>query len=127
MRKTLGLLILALLINGCSSHPGIPVSDSQTLVMEGAVLAAGIRASSPALSQRDGATVARTSLYNEQQHPVTLYYRFYWYDEKGLEIHPIDKVQTLTLEPESGKQVQSTVFYPNASKVRLFLSLRSEF
>jgi len=126
MRKTLGLFILALLISGCSSHPGIPVSDTQTLVMEGSVLAAGIRASSPTLSHRDGTSVAYTSLYNEQQHPVTLYYRFYWYDEKGLEIHPTDKVRALTLEPESGKQVQSTVFYPNASKVRLFLSLRSE-
>lgn len=127
MRKTLGLLILALLINGCSSSPGIPVSDSQSLVMEGAVLAAGIRASAPTLSQRDGVTVADTSLYNEQQHPVTLYYRFYWYDEKGLEIHPADNVRALTLEPESGKQVQSKIFYPHASKVRLFLSLRSEF
>lgn len=127
MRKILGMLLLASLINGCSSHPGIPVSDSQTLVMEGAVLAAGIRASNPALSHQDGASVADSSLYNEQSHPVTIYYRFYWYDEKGLEIHPTDKVRTLTLGSESGKKVQSTVFYPNASKVRLFLSLRSEF
>lgn len=119
--------MLALFIAGCSSRPGIPVSDTQTLVMEGSVLAAGIRASNPTLSKRDGATVALSSLYNEQQHPVQLYYRFYWYDEKGLEIHPTDKIQTVTLEPDSGKPVQSTVFNPDASKVRLFLSLRSEF
>ncbi|MBS0847617.1 DUF1425 domain-containing protein [Citrobacter sp. JGM124] len=127
MRKTLGILLLALLMSGCSSRPGIPVSDSQSLVMEGAVLAGGIRASNPSLSYQDGATVAYSSLFNEQSHPVTLYYRFYWYDEKGLEIHPTDNVRALTLEPQSGKRVQSTVFYPNASKVRLFLSLRSEF
>ena len=127
MLKTLGALLLVLLINGCSSRPGIPVSDSQTLVMEGSVLAAGIRASNPTLSHQDEVTVAQSSLYNEQPHAVRLYYLFYWYDEKGLEIHPIDKLQALTLEPRTGKQIQSRVFYPNASKVRLFLSLRSEF
>ncbi len=118
--------MLVLFIAGCSSRPGIPVSDTQTLVMESAILAAGIRASSPALSERDGTATAISSLYNEKQHPVQLYYRFYWYDEKGLEIHPADKIQAVTLEAESGKQIQSTLFNPEASKVRLFLSLRSE-
>ena len=126
MLKTLGLLMLVLFIAGCSSRPGIPVSDTQTLVMESAILAAGIRASSPTLSERDGTATAISSLYNEKQHPVQLYYRFYWYDEKGLEIHPADKIQAVTLEAESGKQIQSTLFNPEASKVRLFLSLRSE-
>jgi len=126
MRKTFGLLMLVLFIVGCSSRPGIPVNDTQTLVMEGAILAAGIRASSPTISQRDGTATALSSLYNEKQHPVQLYYRFYWYDEKGLEIHPADKVQALTLEAASGKQIQSTLYNPDASKVRLFLSLRSE-
>lgn len=126
MHKTVGLFLLVLLIAGCSSRPGIPVSDTQTLVMEGAILAAGIRASSPNLSQRDGTAVALSSLYNEKQHPVRLYYRFYWYDDKGLEIHPADKVQVLTLDARSGKQIQSTLFNPDARKVRLFLSLRSE-
>ncbi|WP_299996564.1 DUF1425 domain-containing protein [uncultured Cedecea sp.] len=126
MHKTFGLLMLVLAIAGCSSRPAIPVSDTQTLVMEGAILAAGIRASSPTLSQRDGTAVAISSLYNEKQHPVQLYYRFYWYDDKGLEIHPAEKVQMITLEAASGKQIQSTLFNPDASKVRLFLSLRSE-
>lgn len=127
MRKTVGLLMLVLLVSGCASRPGIPVSDAQALVMEGAVLAAGIRASSPSLSQRDGTAIALSSLYNEQTHPVQLYYRFYWYDKKGLEIHPVDKIQVITLAAESGKQIQSTLFNPDASKVRLFISLRSEF
>lgn len=118
--------MLVLVIAGCSSPPAIPVSDTQTLVMEGAILAAGIRASSPTLSQRDGTVVAISSLYNEKQHPVQLYYRFYWYDDKGLEIHPAEKVQVITLEAASGKQIQSRLFNPDASKVRLFLSLRSE-
>lgn len=127
MHKTLGFLILVLLMTGCSARPGIPVSDTQALVMEGAVLAAGVRASNPTLSQQHGATVAHASLYNEKQYPVTLYYRFYWYDEKGLEIHATDDVHATTLEPQSGQRVQSTIFNPDASKVRLSLSLRSEF
>lgn len=126
MYKTVGLFLLVLFIAGCSSRPGIPVSDTQTLVMEGAVLTAGIRASNPTLSKRDGTAIALSSLYNEQQHPVRIYYRFYWYDDKGLEIHPADKIQVLTLDARSGKQIQSTLFNPDASKVRLFLSLRSE-
>lgn len=118
--------MLVWFIAGCGSRSGIPVSDTQTLVMEGAILAAGIRASRPILSQRDGTTVALSSLYNEKQHPVRLYYHFYWYNNQGLEIHPADKVQALTLDARSGKQIQSTLFSPDASKVRLFLSLRSE-
>lgn len=39
---SLGLLFLA----GCRSHPEIPVSDEQSLVMESTLLAAGITAQS---------------------------------------------------------------------------------
>lgn len=126
MAKILGFFTLVLLLSGCGSRPGIPVSDTQPLVMEGSVLAAGIRASHPALTQRGGSTVALSSLYNEQQRPVQLYYRFYWYDSKGLEIQPPEPMQVLTLAPESGAQIQSVAPTPEASKVRLFLSLRSE-
>lgn len=126
MAKILGFFTLVLLLSGCGSRPGIPVSDAQPLVMEGAVLAAGIRASHPTLTQRDGSTVARSSLYNEQQHPVQLYYRFYWYDSKGLEIPSADPMQVLTIAPESGAEVQSGATTPEARKVRLYLSLRSE-
>ncbi len=37
---SLGLLLLT----GCRSHPEIPVSDAQSLVMESTVLAAGVTA-----------------------------------------------------------------------------------
>ena len=46
---TLGLLLLA----GCRSHPEIPVSDEQSLVMESTVLAAGITAEPPELTTSD--------------------------------------------------------------------------
>lgn len=39
-------LLAVTLLAGCSSHPEIPVSDQQSLVMESNVLAAGISAGS---------------------------------------------------------------------------------
>ncbi|WP_336983541.1 MULTISPECIES: YcfL family protein [unclassified Cedecea] len=125
-RFSLSLLAL-LLVAGCSSSPAIPVNNDQTLVMESAVLAAGISAEKPDISQQNGATVAESSLYNEQHKPVTLYYRFYWYDKKGLEIHPLEQVRTVTLPGQSSQRIDSTAAWPGAKKVRLSLSVRSEF
>ena len=45
LRTLLGACLAAGLLAGCSSHPEIPVSDQQALVMESSVLAAGISAS----------------------------------------------------------------------------------
>jgi len=121
-----GMLGLILLSLGCRSQAGITVSAEQSLVMEASVLAAGIRASTPDLSKRDGKTQAAASLYNEQHQPVTLYYRFYWYDEKGLEIQPIEQTRSLVIPADSSRQVFSIAADPDASKVRLFLSVRSD-
>ena len=49
LRTLLGACLAAGLLAGCSSHPEIPVSDQQALVMESSVLAAGISASEPAV------------------------------------------------------------------------------
>lgn len=126
LRYSLSLFAL-LLMAGCSSRPAIPVNADQTLVMESAVLAAGISAEKPDIFQQAGATVAESSLYNEQHKPVTLYYRFYWYDAKGLEIHPLEKVRTVILPGQSSQRIASTAAWPGAQKVRLALSVRSEF
>lgn len=45
-----GVLVLAALLAGCSSHPEIPVGEQQTLVMESSVLAAGISADPPSVT-----------------------------------------------------------------------------
>lgn len=75
---SLGLLLLA----GCRSHPEIPVSDEQSLVMESTLLAAGITAQEPTLTTSDIQPSASSTLYNERQEPVTVHYRFYWYDAR---------------------------------------------
>lgn len=122
-RNALLLLLTAMLMAGCSSKPAIPVSDQQTLVMEAAVLAAGISAEKPDISSLEGATVSRSELYNERSVPVVVHYRFYWYDAKGLEIHPLEKARTVTIPAQSSVAVISTASYPDARKVRLSLSL----
>ena len=71
-------------------HPEIPVSDQQALVMESSVLAAGISASEPAVVATEIQATASSTLYNERQQPVTVHYRFFWYDARGLEMHPLD-------------------------------------
>lgn len=73
---SLGLLLLT----GCRSHPEIPVSDAQSLVMESTVLAAGVTAEPPELTASDIQPSASSRVYNERQEPITVHYRFYWYD-----------------------------------------------
>lgn len=118
-------VLLALLLVGCVSSPSIPVNCTQTLLMESSVLAAGIHTNAPSLIHQKSTTVARAMLFNEQSMPVTLYYRYYWYDAKGLEIHPLEEAKSVVIPANSSLQVQSAVAFPLARKVRLSLSLRS--
>ena len=94
---SLGLLLLA----GCRAHPEIPVSDEQSLVMESTILAAGITAEQPTLTTSDIQASASSRLYNERQEPVTVHYRFYWYDARGLEMNPLEAPRSVTIPAHS--------------------------
>ena len=86
-RGRTAIVLAAILLAGCSAKPAIPVSDEQTLVLESTVLAAGISAEKPELSRSEIQSSASSTLYNERNVPVTINYRFYWYDARGLEMH----------------------------------------
>ncbi|WP_447510505.1 YcfL family protein [Citrobacter gillenii] len=116
---TLGLLLLA----GCRSHPEIPVSDEQSLVMESTILAAGITAEQPALATSDIQPSASSRLYNERQEPVTVHYRFYWYDARGLEMHPLEAPRSVTIPARSSVTLYGSANFLGAHKVRLYLYL----
>ncbi|WP_213135381.1 YcfL family protein [Citrobacter sp. FP75] len=116
---TLGLLLLA----GCRSHPEIPVSDEQSLVMESTILAAGITAEQPALTTSDIQPSASSRLYNERQEPVTVHYRFYWYDARGLEMHPLEAPRSITIPARSSVTLYGSANFLGAHKVRLYLYL----
>lgn len=116
---SLGLLLLT----GCRSHPEIPVSDAQSLVMESTVLAAGVTAEQPELSASDIQPSASSRVYNERQEPITVHYRFYWYDARGLEMHPLEAPRSITIPARSSVTLFGSANYLGAHKVRLYLYL----
>ena len=116
---SLGLLLLA----GCRSHPEIPVSDEQSLVMESTILAAGITAEQPTLTTSDIQASASSRLYNERQEPVTVHYRFYLYDARGLEMHPLEAPRSVTIPAHSSVTLYGSANFLGAHKVRLYLYL----
>lgn len=122
-RGCLAISLALLLLAGCRSHPEIPVSDEQTLVMESTLLAAGITAEAPALTTSDIQPSASSRLYNERQKPVTVHYRFYWYDARGLEMHPLEAPRSVTIPARSSVTLYGSANYLGAHKVRLYLYL----
>ncbi|EAA7672759.1 DUF1425 domain-containing protein [Salmonella enterica] len=116
---SLGLLLLT----GCRSHPEIPVSDAQSLVMESTVLAAGVTAEPPELTAFDIQPSASSRVYNERQEPITVHYRFYWYDARGLEMHPLEAPRSVTIPARSSVTLFGSANYLGAHKVRLYLYL----
>lgn len=122
-RGRIAVLVLAIVLAGCSSHPAIPVSDEQTLVMESSVLAAGITAEAPTLTLSDIQPSASSTLYNERHEPVTIHYRFFWYDVRGLEMHPLEAPRTAVIPANSSVTLYGSANYLGAHKVRLYLYL----
>ncbi|EAM8484807.1 DUF1425 domain-containing protein [Salmonella enterica] len=116
---SLGLLLLT----GCRSHPEIPVSDAQSLVMESTVLAVGVTAEPPELTASDIQPSASSRVYNERQEPITVHYRFYWYDARGLEMHPLEAPRSVTIPARSSVTLFGSANYLGAHKVRLYLYL----
>ncbi len=116
---SLGLLLLT----GCRSHPEIPVSDAQSLVMESTVLAAGVTAEQPELTASDIHPSASSRVYNERQEPITVHYRFYWYDARGLEMHPLEAPRSVTIPARSSVTLFGSANYLGAHKARLYLYL----
>ncbi len=112
-----------LLLTGCRSHPEIPVSDAQSLVMESTVLAAGVTAEPPELTASDIQPSASSRVYNERQEPITVHYRFYWYDARGLEMHPLEAPRSVTIPARSSVTLFGSANYLGAHKVRLYLYL----
>ncbi|EJQ2006056.1 YcfL family protein [Cronobacter sakazakii] len=122
-RVRTGWLLAALLMAGCRSTPTIPVGDEQAIVMESSVLAAGITAEKPGFSLQNGKPVAAATIYNNKDAPVTVHYRFYWYDARGLEGQPLEVPQTVVIPAQGRVTVTSQTNYLAARKARLYLYL----
>ncbi|WP_253384035.1 YcfL family protein [unidentified bacterial endosymbiont] len=122
-RGRIAALVIAMMMVGCSARPAIPVSDEQTLVMEATVLAAGITAEQPVLTISEIQSSASSTLFNERNEPVTVHYRFYWYDVRGLEMHPLEAPRSVTLPAGKSVTLYGSANYLGAHKVRLYLYL----
>ncbi|MCZ4058683.1 DUF1425 domain-containing protein [Pantoea sp. LMR881] len=122
MRPWLVSLPFLLSLAGCSSDKPM-INTSQSLVMESSVLSAGIITDEPALDEEDGQKRASSTLYNQRETPVVVHYRYYWYDDKGLEITPREPAQTVTVPALGSLAVTSQLGNLTASKVRLYLYL----
>ncbi|MEH0885693.1 YcfL family protein [Enterobacter sp. UNJFSC 003] len=123
LRGRIAALIMAIAMVGCSARPAIPVSDEQTLVMESSVLAAGITAEQPTLTISEIQSSASSTLFNERHEPVTVHYRFYWYDVRGLEMHPLEAPRSVVIPAGKSVTLYGSANYLGAHKVRLYLYL----
>lgn len=122
MRSWLIALPALLMLSACSSHrPEITIS--QPLVMEADVLSAGITADGPSLSSDGMNKKASVILYNDRDVPVTLHYRYFWYNSQGLEIYPEQPAQTLVVPAHQNRQADSWSGDLSASQVRVSLYL----
>ena len=122
MRAVLAALPLLLLLPACSGHQP-QLSISQPLVMEADVLSAGITTDGPTLSSESGQQKASVILYNDRDVPVTLHYRYFWYDDKGLEILPEQPAETIVVPAHQNRQAVSWSGNLSASQVRVSLYL----
>lgn len=122
MRASVTALTLLVALAGCSSER-TTINTSQSLVMESAVLSAGITTDEPSIGEREGQQRATTVLFNQQEKPVQVTYRFYWYDDKGLEILPFERPRTVTVPAHGNADISSQTGNLTASKVRLYLYL----
>lgn len=123
-RKVSALLAGIFWLAGCSTTPAvIPVNSNQTLVMEANLLAAGISANEPTITGNDMQASARAELFNESAQPVAVHYRYYWYDSKGLEMHPLEPPRTIMVPAHGGVSVFSSQPFVGAHQVRLYVYL----
>ncbi|MFC0227203.1 YcfL family protein [Serratia aquatilis] len=123
MRYLMALVLPAAMLIGCSSPQEIAVNQRQTVVMDPSVLTAGILASNPSISESSGRLVTSSLLSNTQNTPVTVQYRFYWYDKQGLDILPFEAPRTITVAPNSDTRIDSQNSNIDAKRVRLYVFL----
>ena len=82
-----------------------------------------ISASEPAVVATEIQATASSTLYNERQQPVTVHYRFFWYDARGLEMHPLDAPRTIVVPARSSVTLYGSANILGAHKARLYLYL----
>lgn len=119
---TLGAVIIAL--SGCSwgKRDGIVFNEQQSVIMEPSLLARGVIVERPIVSIDNYATVATINMSKSQPEPVTVMYRLYWYDNKGLKVAETDDLQQL-IPANSAVNVRAQSTSSLAHNVRIYVFL----
>ncbi len=89
MKKSVFAFVVLMALNGCSSHPpkGIKVDGvSQQVIFTDPELAQNLKILKLQTSHEQQSTRAKVYVHNTFSKTLTLNYRFYWYDDKGLEV-----------------------------------------
>lgn len=118
----LGSVLLSL--SGCiwGKRDGLVFNEQQSVIMEPSVLAHGVIVEQPVVSVDNYATVATINMSNSQPKAVTVMYRLYWYDDKGLKIATShDLLQSIPANSSVSVSAQSTS--PLARNVRIYVFL----
>ena len=89
MKKWLIAAIAALTMAGCASNTaGLRIDGaSQTVLFGDNVLAGRLKIEDIATTQVDGRTRGVVRLVSQYQGDQAIQYRFYWYDDQGLEVN----------------------------------------
>jgi len=125
MRFALPIFAVLLSLAGCGQSPNKPltINDRQSLIMDPSVMTAGITGGRPVISDDKGRLRAQSVINNGQQHAVTVNYRFYWYDDQGLDILPFPDTRTVTVPAGTDVTLDSVNGNLEAKRVRLYLFL----
>ncbi|MGM3185539.1 YcfL family protein [Musicola paradisiaca] len=118
------ILTALAVLTGCGGRAvSLPINPQQTLVCDDAVIAAGLQATAPTLSTPRERVRATARVRNQSDRAVTLHYRFYWYDEQGLERLPYDSDHQITVPARQDVTLISERVDPTINRVRLHIFL----
>lgn len=108
----------------CSGKPPVlTINERQALVLDASLLSVGITASKPILTTGSEGGKASALLRNTSSQTVTVQYRFYWYDENGLDVLPYDEVRNVLVPPQSEVRIRGVHVGQDVQQVRLHLFL----
>ncbi|MDX4945091.1 YcfL family protein [Providencia manganoxydans] len=122
--RCLVLSTILLSLSGCiwGKRDGLVFNEQQSVIMEPSVLAHGVIVEQPVVTIDNYATVARINMSNSQPKAVTVMYRLYWYDDKGLKVVTSHDLQQL-IPANSSMSVNAQSTSPLARNVRIYVFL----
>ena len=116
-------ILLVTLLTGCSgaTMSGIRLEESNhNVVIGNTVLANKLQFSHSNTEQRGGYLHASVEVMNKTDATISLSYRFYWYDAKGLEINHLPSTfSTLTMTRNQVSLLQALAPSIMATKYRI--------